>query len=166
MQASLPQYQERARSSSFPHFFRRHLACDLLLASTQAQFVMAYTRIGLCPDGSATYTLPRLLGWRNALELMLTNRTIDATEALRLGIVNSVHSEAELHERACELALQLAQGPACAIAEAKRLVRQGTCDLESQMEEERQAIARTATTEDFRKGVRAFVGNRGTQSTT
>mgnify|MGYP005851356025 CR=1 FL=1 len=140
--------------------FSLALACDLLVASTEARFVLAYTRIGLSPDGSATHTLPRLLGWRNALELMLTNRTIDAAEALRLGVVSSVYLEAELHKRARELALQLAQGPVCAIAETKRLVRQGRCDLESQMEEERQAIARTAATDDFRKNVRAFVENR------
>lgn len=144
--------------------FSLAVACDLALASTQARFVMAYTRIGLCPDGSATYTLPRLIGWRNALDLMLTNRALDAEDALRLGLVNAVYPEAELQARARELALQLAQGPADAIAETKRLVRQGRTDLESQMEEERQAIARVSLAEDFPKGVRAFVEARAGRS--
>lgn len=135
-------------------------ACDLALASTQAQFTLAYTRIGLCPDGGATYTLPQLSGRRTALELTLTNRTLDAAEALRLGIVNAVWSPEQLSARARELAAQLADGPSEAFAEVKRLVRQPRIDLEAQLEDERQAILRLVETEEFSRRVEGLLRSR------
>ena len=58
---------------------------DLVLAATTAKFTMAYTKAGLSPDGSASYYLPRLVGVRRTQELMLTNRTLTADEALAWG---------------------------------------------------------------------------------
>ena len=71
-------------------------ACDLAVAADNATFTSAYTQIGLTPDGSATYFLPRLIGRRRALELFLCNRTLNAAEALDWGMLNRVVPPAEL----------------------------------------------------------------------
>ncbi|MDE2978111.1 MAG: enoyl-CoA hydratase-related protein [Acidobacteriota bacterium] len=139
------------------------LACaaDLVVASEQAVFTMAYTRAGLTPDGSSTYFLPRLLGRHRALELILTNRTLSAAEAQDWGIVNEVVPADELDARAGKLAKQLAAGPTRAFGAAKELVmRSFSEDLESQMEFESQAIANAARTEDAAEGIAAFFEKR------
>ncbi len=139
------------------------LACaaDLIIASEQAVFSMAYTRAGLTPDGSSTWFLPRILGRRRTLELILTNRTLSAAEALDWGLVNDVVPADELDARAGKLAKQLAAGPTRAFGTAKELVmRSSSGDLESQMEFESQAIADAARTEDAAEGIAAFFEKR------
>ena len=136
-------------------------AADLVVASEQAVFTMAYTRAGLTPDGSSTYFLPRLLGRHRTLELILTNRTLSASEAQEWGLVNEVVPADELNARADKLATQLAAGPTWAFGEAKELVmRSFSEDLESQMEFESQAIADAARTEDAAEGIAAFFEKR------
>lgn len=63
---------------------------DVVIAAESASFTMAYTRAGLSPDGSSSYYLPRLIGIRRTQELMLTNRTLSAKEALDWGLVTEV----------------------------------------------------------------------------
>ena len=136
-------------------------AADLVVASDQAVFTMAYTRAGLTPDGSSTYFLPRLLGRHRALELILMNRTLSATEAQEWGIVNEVVPADELDARAVDLARKLAAGPTWAFGAARQLVmRSFSEDLESQMEFESQAIADAARTEDAAEGIAAFFEKR------
>ena len=140
------------------------LAADLVLASENARFTMAYTAAGLTPDGSSTYTLPRLVGLRRALELTLTNRRLSAQEALDWGIVNLVVPAEELEARALALARQLAAGPTRAFATAKRLLtRSLNQSLETQLEDEAQAIAHAAASADAREGIRAFLEKRPPQ---
>lgn len=137
------------------------LACDLIIAAEPARFTSAYTRIGLCPDGSMTYTLSRLVGMRRALELTLTNRTLTAREALDWGIVTAIVPEGEALLRADELASQLAQGPTLAYGATKRLIHQGwTESLETQMTAESQAIAALSGMADAREGMAAFAAKR------
>jgi 2-(1,2-epoxy-1,2-dihydrophenyl)acetyl-CoA isomerase len=136
-------------------------AADLVVAAESARFTMAYTRAGLTPDGSSTYFLPRLVGTRRALELMLTNRTLSAAEALEWGLVNRVVPDAELEEQATSLARSLAAGPTAAFGSVKRLVENSTRDsLESQMEHEARAIADAARSPDAREGIDAFFAKR------
>ena len=133
------------------------LACDLVIAAESARFTAAYTRIGLCPDGSMTYTLSRLVGLRRALELTLTNRTLTAHEALDWGIVTAVAPDGAALQHADTLASQLAQGPTLAFGATKRLIHQGwTESLETQMMAESQAIAALAGTADAKEGMSAF----------
>ncbi|MCX8118626.1 MAG: enoyl-CoA hydratase-related protein [Desulfobacterota bacterium] len=137
------------------------LACDILLAAPSARFSVAYTRVGLTPDGSMSYFLPRTVGLKRALELTLTNRMLTAEEASALGIVTRVIPEEELLAKARELALQLAQGPLKSFGAAKRLMRTGGNEtLETQMEEESQTIAAITRTRDTREGIAAFVEKR------
>ncbi|MEM1249663.1 MAG: enoyl-CoA hydratase-related protein [Acidobacteriota bacterium] len=136
-------------------------ACDLVVAADSARFTMAYTRAGLTPDGSSTYFLPRIVGKRKALELMLTNRMLTAQEAEAWGIVNRVVPEDELESEAMALATQLAAGPTLAYGACKDLVLRSDAEsLESQMEHESRAIAAAAHTEDAKEGIAAFFEKR------
>jgi len=138
------------------------LACagDLAVAAESAKFTMAYTRIGLTPDGSSTYYLPRLLGTRRTLELMLTNRLLTATEAFEWGILNRVVADEALAQEAEKLARSLAEGPTLALGRVKDLILHSDDSLESQMERETRVIADSARTQDAKEGIRAFLEKR------
>lgn len=136
-------------------------ACDLAIAADNARFAVAYSRIGVSPDGGGTYFLTRLLGRRKALQLMLLADPIDAPSALGLGLVNRIVPAAVLDEEARKLAARLADGPTLAYAETKRLITAaGENSLDAQLEAEAQAFSRLAGSNDMREGVTAFVEKR------
>ncbi|MCC7483365.1 MAG: enoyl-CoA hydratase/isomerase family protein [Burkholderiales bacterium] len=136
-------------------------AADLAIAADDACFTLAYGAIGASPDGGATWTLPRIVGERRALELMLLGDAIDARAALALGLVNRVVAAAELGAECERVARRLARGPTRAFAETKRLVHEGAArTLEDQLHAEVNAFARCAATVDFAEGVSAFVEKR------
>ncbi|MCZ0727968.1 enoyl-CoA hydratase/isomerase family protein [Mycolicibacterium iranicum] len=134
---------------------------DLVLAAESASFTMAYTRVGLSPDGSSSYYLPRLVGIAKTKELMLTNRTLSADEAYRWGLVTEVVADAALAERADELAEKMAATAAGSNGGIKALLL-GTFSngLEEQMELEGRLIAQRAESADGREGVDAFLAKR------
>jgi len=137
------------------------LGCDLVVAAESARFNMAYVLVGLAPDGGSSYFLPRFAGIKRALEIFFTGDFMDAQEAQRLGIVNRVVPDAELEQAALEMARKLAKGPPLAMAEAKKLVYRSLSEtLERQLEDEREAIQRSAATQDFGEGVSAFLEKR------
>ncbi|BBY76616.1 enoyl-CoA hydratase [Mycolicibacterium parafortuitum] len=134
---------------------------DLVLAAQSASFTMAYTRVGLSPDGSASYFLPRLIGVTKTKELMLTNRTLSADEASRWGLVTEVVADDELATRADELAAQMAATAAGSNGGVKALLLDTFSNgLEQQMELEGRLIARRAESADGREGVDAFLAKR------
>jgi 2-(1,2-epoxy-1,2-dihydrophenyl)acetyl-CoA isomerase len=137
------------------------LAADLALAGASAKVSLAYTGIGASPDGGTTFYLPRVVGVRRALELVLENRVVEAQEALALGLFNAVVPDAALQAAVLERAQQLAAGPTRAYGTAKRLVH-GSFDssFESQLMREGRGIAAMASTADFAEGVTAFVQKR------
>lgn len=139
------------------------LACaaDLVLAARSARFTPAYTRAGLVPDGSLTFTLERLVGLRRAQELVLTNRMLSAEEAQTWGLVTRVTEDAALADEGRTLARELARGPTRAFGIARRLLlRAAGDDLEAQMEHEARAIADAARSPDGREGIAAFLEKR------
>jgi 2-(1,2-epoxy-1,2-dihydrophenyl)acetyl-CoA isomerase len=136
-------------------------ACDMVLAAESAGFTLAYTRLGLTPDGGASYTLPRLVGLKRTLELALTNRLLSAEEAFNWGIVTRVLPEKDLIREATALAGRLAAGPTKAFGATKRLLQSSLTDsFEAQMKNESRSISEMARTADGREGVSAFVGKR------
>jgi len=137
------------------------IACDIVVAAETTRFMVAYTRAGLVPDGSSTYFLPRIIGLKRALELTLTNRMFSAQEALQWGLVTRVVPDNELLAQASAIAVQLAAGPTRAYGISKRLLHSGwTETLETQMENESQAIANSARTADAREGITSFLEKR------
>jgi 2-(1,2-epoxy-1,2-dihydrophenyl)acetyl-CoA isomerase len=137
------------------------LACDLCIASDDTLFNLAYTRIGASPDGSASWSLPRIVGLRKALELVLLSDTVEAAEALRLGMVNRVVPRADLDRETAALAARLAAGPTFAYGQAKQLLRASLGrGLAEQLQAEQQAFCACAGSADFAEGLDAFFNKR------
>lgn len=137
------------------------LACDMRVASTAAKFVQAFVKRGLHPDWGGSWFLPRIVGTAKACELIFTGDTIDAAEALRLGIVNAVAAPEDLMAKATELARKIAGGPPIAIRLAKRgIYRNMESDLRGGLEYETFAMNLCRQTEDSKEGVKAFMEKR------
>ena len=134
---------------------------DIAIASTNATFVSAYSKIGLTPDGSSTYFLPRIIGTRRYTELILTNRVLSANEALDWGLINKVVDFKDLKDEANNLAKKLASGPTLAFGKLKNLINNSFLDsLEGQMEYEARMISDSAKTKDGMNGIEAFVNKK------
>ncbi len=134
---------------------------DLVLAARSAIFTSAYTAAGLSPDGSSTWYLPRLIGMRRTQEMMLTNRRLDAGEALEWGLITEVVDDDALMAEAGALAGRLASGATGAYGAVKKmLVESFTNPLETQMEIEARAISDRAQSPDGREGIAAFLAKR------
>jgi 2-(1,2-epoxy-1,2-dihydrophenyl)acetyl-CoA isomerase len=132
-------------------------AADLAVASQKAKFTSAYTKIGLTPDGSTTWFLPRLIGHRRTKELYLLNRVLSADEAMVWGLVNRVVAPEDLAATVDEIAQQLARGPTLAFASVKRLLLSSDgSDLEQQMKHESASIVQMSRSRDGLAGVKAF----------
>ena len=141
--------------------FSLALIGDMVLAAESSSFTMAYTRAGLCPDGSSSYFLPRIVGLRKAQELMLTNRTLSAEEACELGIVTRVTSDDELQSQTDQLAEELADAARLSTAYVKKLLLASSeNNLEAQMQLETQLVSTCAASPDGREGIQAFVEKR------
>jgi 2-(1,2-epoxy-1,2-dihydrophenyl)acetyl-CoA isomerase len=134
---------------------------DLVLAAQSTKFVMAYTAIGLTPDGGSTWYLPRVIGLRRAVELTLTNRPLSAAEACEWGLVTSVVSDDSLMSKAEELATQLATGPTKSYGVAKRLLRDSlAASLHDQLQQEEHQLLAAGRRADAKEGVTAFAEKR------
>jgi len=139
-------------------------ACDLVVAADNAYFAAAYKTIGTTPDGSGTWSLPRLVGMRRALEIMLVGDRFDATQALAWGLVNRVVPAAELDAAVRAIADGLAAGPALALRNTRRLLRDaGGRSLHEHLAAEAASFAACTATDDFREGVTAFLAKRPAQ---
>lgn len=136
-------------------------ACDIRVAAEGTRFQAGFTGIGLSPDSTTSYFLPRLFGPSLAARLMLTNLPIDAEEARAHGFVASVHPAEGLTAAAVELAERVARMPSGALRRAKRLLHASlTHSAEEQVAMEVGFILESFATDDFREGVTAFVEKR------
>lgn len=136
---------------------------DLAVAARGAKFSLAYTGVGLTPDGGTSFLLPRSVGAKRAMELILTNRTLGAEEALEWGLVNQVAADDAVLEPALELAERLAAGPLHAFGQSKRLVGAALGALETQLALESQTIAAQGVSAEGQEGIRAFLEKRKAQ---
>lgn len=137
------------------------LAADLALAAEDAYFTLAYSNIALSPDGGATWSLPRTVGMKRAMEIALLGDRFDAAQALAWGLVNRVVPVAELPAQAEKLALRLAGGPAEALASTKRLLNDSlNASLAEQLHAEQRAFASCGVNADFGEGLAAFFEKR------
>ncbi len=136
-------------------------ACDIRLAAEGTKFQAGFTGIGLSPDSTTSYFLPRLLGLSVATRMMLTNLPMNAEEAYARGFIASVHPAAELATATEELAQRLAHMPSGALRRAKALLQASLSHrAEQQVEMELGFILESFATGDFREGVTAFVEKR------
>ena len=136
---------------------------DLALCAQTSKFNLAYTRAGLTPDAGTTFLLPRMLGVKRAMELLLLNRSLPAADALAWGLVNEVIADEQLLARAVSIAEELAQGASGAYGATKRLVAHALGALESHMVLESETIARHALGAEGTEGISAFLEKRKPQ---
>lgn len=138
------------------------MSCDLVLASARATFEWAYSRTGLTGAESTTFFLPRLIGLRRALELMLLNPRLTAMEAREYGLVTQVYDADRFEEKTQEVAERVAAGPAHAMAVAKELLNQaaGMDRLDEHLDRELAELTRAANGAEFARGLEAFLEKR------
>lgn len=141
--------------------FNLCLAADFILATPEARFSQVFARVGLVPDLSGLYLLPRIVGLQRAKELIFSARTIDADEAQRLGIVYAVVPADTLHASALELARRLAQASLPAFGLAKTILnRSFETDPRTLAELEAMAQAIAMGTDEHRDAVARFRDKR------
>jgi 2-(1,2-epoxy-1,2-dihydrophenyl)acetyl-CoA isomerase len=133
---------------------------DLAICAESAKFNLAYTAVGLTPDASTSFLLPRAIGAKRAMELFLLNRTLNAEEAVNWGLVNRAVPDADLLDEALKLGERLAAGATGAFGHTKRLMATSLGALESQMVLESQTISACAATEEGQEGISAFLSKR------
>ena len=137
------------------------LACDLRVAATAATFSMAFAGVGLSADTGASYLLSRYVGYGRASAMMLLGEKVDATEALRIGLIDQLVDDAALAGTVQALAERLAAGPTQAYGWIKASLQHGaTADLGSTLEFEDRAQAACFASDDHREAVAAFVQKR------
>lgn len=138
------------------------VACDLKIASENAQLGMIQVKRGLIPDGGGTYLLPRAVGLTKALELALVADRIDAREAERIGLVNKVVPHDELMNAAREMAMKIARNAPLAVAMTKAAMYRGLHepDLAEHMDYEVYIMNILFGTEDFQEGMSSLFEKR------
>lgn len=139
------------------------IACltDLAIAADNTRFSMAYIKIAASPDCGGSWALTRLVGHRKAAELALLSDTLDAQEALRLGLVNRVVPHDRLLETARLVARRIAAGPSDAMQRTRRLIDAApTTSLEDQLAAELEGFVEGATSGDFEEALDAFFAKR------
>jgi enoyl-CoA hydratase/carnithine racemase len=138
------------------------MACDLVIASSRAGFEWAYAKTGLSGAESSTFLLPRLIGLRRSMELMLLNPRLSATQAHEYGLITAVYDVDRFDAEVDRVARQLAAGPPRAFAVAKELLNQaaGIDQLDAHLDREIQELARIADGPEFAEGLAAFFDKR------
>lgn len=141
--------------------FSLALASDITVAGTSAKFKAAYNGIGLTADGGLTFNLPRRTSTQLAYDMLLTDRVIDASEALTIGLVARVVDDAQLVTETTAMAQRIASNATFAVRRVKALLRASeAATLPQQLARETDAIAAAAESPDGREGVAAFLERR------
>lgn len=132
------------------------LACDMRIACTDTKMSMSFIKIGIHPGMGASYLLPRLVGTAKAFEMCLTGDTIEASEALRIGLVNHVQEPEKLMEFSLDLAGRIARNPVVPARFLKKSIYRGLhTDLESALDYESSTQVICSFTEDMKEGLAA-----------
>ena len=136
------------------------LASDLVIGGRSSTFIPAFSAVGLTPDTAVSFYLPRVVGRRRAAELLLTNRSLNADEAVAWGILNQVVADTDVIAQAETLARRIAEGPRQALAMTKRLLSSSLAGLENHLAKESAAIALQGTSPGAEEGIQAFLAKR------
>lgn len=137
------------------------LCCDVVVASDEAFFLQAFSKIGLIPDSSGTFFLPRLIGWQKASALMMLGDKVPATDAEKMGMIYKVFPADRFAEESKKIAATLAQLPTKGLAYAKHALNISFgCSLAEQLQLEDEYQQKAAATHDYKEGVEAFLEKR------
>ena len=137
------------------------LCCDIVVASKSASFIQAFSKIGLIPDSSGTFFLPRLIGWQKASALMMLGEKVPADEAERIGMIYKVFPDKTFAENSMNIASYLSQMPTKGLAFTKQLLSHSIkATFDEQLQDEDIYQQRAARTQDFEEGVKAFLEKR------
>jgi 2-(1,2-epoxy-1,2-dihydrophenyl)acetyl-CoA isomerase len=141
------------------------MCCDLVFASERSVFEWAYSKTGLTGAESSTFMLPRLIGFRRAMELVLLNPRLPAARALQLGLINDVHPAETFDHEVQRIAASLVEGPTEAFAIAKGLLNQasGMDRLDVHLDRELDNLSRIADAAEFAEGLDGFFARRPPQ---
>jgi 2-(1,2-epoxy-1,2-dihydrophenyl)acetyl-CoA isomerase len=133
---------------------------DLAVCGKSSKFSLAYTGVGMTPDAGTSFLLPRTIGVKRAMELLLLNRALTSGEALEWGLVNSVAEDSQVLDEALRMADRLSAGATHAFGKTKRLLAASIAGFESQMVLESETIASQAVTPEGAEGINAFLEKR------
>ena len=137
------------------------LACDVVLASEKAFFMLAFTKIGLMPDGGASAMIAAAVGRIRAMRMALLAERISAAEAFDWGLVTGVYPADEFDAEVAKVITTLVSGPAVALRKTKNAINAATLvELEAALEREKQGQLVLLESADFREGTRAFQQRR------
>src|SRR3989337_2808523 len=140
------------------------LGCDIRIASSEAKLAAVFTRRGILPESGGSWLLPRLIGWAKAAEVVFRGMTLSAADALEMGLVNRVVEPDELVPATNQLAAEIAANAPLAVQATKRMMRLGLEEsFEANVHHVFLQLLPLVQTEDFREGVRAFLGKRPAQ---
>ncbi len=135
--------------------------CDIRVASESAKFAESFVKLGIIPGDGGAWLLPRIIGFSKAVELSLTGETINAAEALRIGLVSDVVADDQLLIKAQEIAEKIAANPPHAVRMTKRLLREGqTADLKNILEMSAAMQSLVHATKDNDEAINAFTEKR------
>lgn len=141
------------------------LCCDLRIAAEDARFGLPEVTLGIIPAAGGTQTLPRTIGRARALEMLLTNRWLNAQEALAAGLVNQVVPRSDLMPTVEALAKKIASMPSLAVRCAKEaIVRGSDMSLSEGLELEKKLATLVLSSDDTLKQVKAFLDSRRNES--
>ena len=136
------------------------LACDYRIAGEKAVFGQPEVLLGIIPGGGGTQRLPRTVGPSRAKELMISGRQVKADEALRIGLADEVVPNDVLHQRARELAAEVAKGASLAQSLVKKAVDTGaSLSLPDALTLEKKLFTESFRSDDSRIGVQSFLAN-------
>ncbi len=142
------------------------LAGDIVIAARSAKFRQAFVKIGLLPDASGTWLLPRLVGRARAMGMAMLGEDISADQALAWGMIWQVVDDEQLDATATDMAKHLAAMPTKALASIRKAINASADnDLKTQLEIERQSQYELGQTQDFQEGVLAFMQKRAAHFT-
>lgn len=137
------------------------LACDIVLASENASFIQAFSKIGLIPDSAGTFFLPRLIGFQKASALAMTGEKVSATDAEKMGMIYKVLPEASFMDDVLKLAHDMSVMPTYALGLIKATMNASmTNNLDEQLVLEEINQIKAGNSEDFKEGVTAFIEKR------
>jgi len=137
------------------------LCCDVVVASESASFLQAFSKIGLIPDSSGTFFLPRSIGFQKASALMMLGDKVSATEAERIGMVYKIFPDKTFNNESMKIAATLAALPTKGLALTKQALNNSLFNnLEQQLQSEDELQQKAASTFDFKEGVQSFLEKR------